>query len=104
MSVSSLARPGLPKKGAGRKILAAYQRGVTPENREDGIRALRKDVGLDAARLRPDTMNTATPSPLDGRILDAGITATVEQELETGRPGKILERDDRLQLINSLGK
>jgi len=44
--------------------------------------------------------------PLDGRILDAGITATVEQEIETGRlKGKIsLNEMIDYSFINSLGK
>jgi NitT/TauT family transport system substrate-binding protein len=69
------------------KFLRAYQRGVryTRENREDGIRALRKYVGLDAGEAAAGYDEYRDSFPLDGRILDAGITATVEQELETGR-------------------
>jgi NitT/TauT family transport system substrate-binding protein len=90
------------------KFLRAYQRGVkhTRENREDGISALRKYVGLDAAEAAAGYGEYRDSFPLDGRILDAGITATVEQELENGRlKGKIsaAEMID-YSFINSLGK
>lgn len=69
------------------KFLRAYQRGVkhTRENREDGIRTLRKYVGLDAGEAGAGYDEYRESFPLDGRILDAGISATVEQEMETGR-------------------
>ncbi len=90
------------------RFLRAYQSGVkhTRENREDGIRALRKYVGLDAAEAAAGYDEYRDSFPLDGRILDAGITATVEQELETGRlKGKIsLNEMIDQSFINSLGK
>jgi NitT/TauT family transport system substrate-binding protein len=78
------------------KFLRAYQRGVrhTRENREDGIRALRKLVGLDAAEAAAGYDEYRDSFPLDGRILDAGIIATIEQEIETGRlKGKVSAGD-----------
>ena len=90
------------------RFLRAYQSGVkhTRENREDGIRAPRKYVGLDAAEAAAGYDEYRDSFPLDGRILDAGITATVEQELETGRlKGKIsLNEMIDPSFINSLGK
>ena len=84
------------------RFLRAYQRGVryTRDNRDDGIKSLRKYVGLDAAEAAAGYDEYRDSFPLDGRILDAGISATIEQEIETGRlKGKIsAERDDRLQL------
>ena len=74
------------------RFLRAYQRGVrhTRENRDDGIRTLRKYVGLDAAEAAAGYDEYRESFPLDGRILDAGIIATIEQEIETGRlKGKI---------------
>lgn len=90
------------------RFLRAYQKGVTHtrENRDDGIRTLRKYVGLDAAEAAAGYDEYRDSFPLDGRILDTGITATVEQELETGRlKGKIAvnEMIDP-SFINSLGK
>src|SRR5688500_20220020 len=69
------------------KFLRAYQRGVkhTRENRDDGIRALRKYVGLDAAEAGAGYDEYRNSFPLDGHILDAGIIATVGQEMETRR-------------------
>ncbi len=90
------------------RFLRAYQRGVkhTRENREDGIRTLRKYVGLDAAEAAAGYDEYRDSFPLDGRILDAGITATVEQEVETGRlKGKVtLNEMIDYSFINSLGK
>lgn len=90
------------------KFLRAYQRGVryTRENRDDGIRTLRKYVGLNAAEAAAGYDEYRESFPLDGRILDAGIVATVEQELETGRlKGKIpLSEMIDNSFINSLGK
>src|SRR6476660_846701 len=90
------------------KFLRAYQRGVryTRENRDDGIRILRKYVGLNAAEAAAGYDEYRESFPLDGRILDAGIVATIEQEIETGRlKGKIpvSEMIDN-SFINSLGK
>ena len=90
------------------KFLRAYQRGVryTRENRHDGIRALGKYVGLNAAEAAAGYDEYRESFPLDGRILDAGIVATIEQEIETGRlKGKIAvsEMIDN-SFINSLGK
>ncbi|MSP37657.1 MAG: ABC transporter substrate-binding protein [Deltaproteobacteria bacterium] len=90
------------------KFLRAYQRGVkhTRENRDDGIRALRKYVGLNAAEAAAGYDEYRDSFPLDGRILDAGIVATVEQEIETGRlKGKIsLSEMIDGSFINLLGK
>ncbi|MGH7873367.1 MAG: hypothetical protein ACREQO_14230 [Candidatus Binatia bacterium] len=88
--------------------MRAYQRGVkhTRENRDDGIRALRKYVGLDAKEAAAGYDEYRDSFPLDGRILDAGITATVDQEIETGRlKGKIsLNEMIDLSFINAMGK
>ena len=90
------------------KFLRAYQRGVryTRENRDDGIRTLRKYVGLNAAEAAAGYDEYRESFPLDGRILEAGIVATVEQETETGRlKGKIpLSQMIDNSFINSLGK
>jgi NitT/TauT family transport system substrate-binding protein len=90
------------------KFLRAYQRGVryTRENREDGIRALRKYVGLDAGEAAAGYDEYRDSFPLDGRILDAGITATVEQELETGRLKAKISATEMIEssFINTMGK
>jgi len=90
------------------RFLRAYQRGVkhTRENRDDGIRTLRKYVGLNAAEAAAGYDEYRDSFPLDGRILDAGITATIEQEIETGRlKGKVSLSDMIDQgFINLMGK
>ncbi|HEX5022810.1 MAG TPA: hypothetical protein VFX54_19230, partial [Candidatus Binatia bacterium] len=44
--------------------------------------------------------------PLDGRILDAAISATVEQEMETGRLKRRISINEMIDssFINSMGK
>src|SRR5689334_12533406 len=88
-NVGFIAREGwlAREKEQATRFLRAYRRGVkhTRENRDDGIRALRKYVGLDAAEAAAGYDEYRNSFPLDGRILDTGITATVEQEIETGR-------------------
>ena len=90
------------------KFLRAYQRGVryTRENRDDGIRTLRKYVGLDAGEAAAGYDEYRDSFPPDGRILDAGITATVEQEIETGRLKTKIAANEMIDLsfINALGK
>lgn len=90
------------------KFLRAYQRGVkhTRENRDDGVRALRKYVGLNAAEAAAGYDEYRDSFPMDGRILDAGITATVEQELETGRLKAKLSLNEMIDnsFINAFGK
>jgi sulfonate transport system substrate-binding protein len=90
------------------KFLRAYQRGVkhTRENRDDGIRALRKYVGLNAGEAAAGYDEYRDSFPMDGRILDAGITATVEQEIETGRLKKKIAASEMIDgsFINLLGK
>ena len=93
-NVGFIAREGwlAKEKDQAVRFLRAYQRGVryTRENREEGIKSLRKYVGLDAAEAAAGYDEYRDSFPLDGRILDAGITATIEQEIETGRlKGKI---------------
>jgi NitT/TauT family transport system substrate-binding protein len=89
------------------RFLRAYQRGVkyTRENREDGIRALRKYVGLDAAEAAAGYDEYRDSFPFDGRLLDAGITATIEQETDAGRlKGKVSASElIDSSFINSLG-
>ena len=96
------------EKDQAARFLRAYQRGVkhTRENRDDGIKALRKYVGLDAAEAAAGYDEYRDSFPLDGRILDAGISATVEQEIESGRlKGKIsLSEMIDNSFINSMGE
>jgi NitT/TauT family transport system substrate-binding protein len=90
------------------RFLRAYQRGVkhTRENRDDGIRALRKYVGLNAGEAAAGYDEYRDSFPMDGRILDAGITATVEQEIETGRLKRKISASEMIDgsFINLFGK
>jgi len=109
-NVGFIARePWLAKeKDQATRFLRAYQRGVrhTRDNRDDGIRTLRKYVGLDAKEAAAGYDEYRDSFPLDGRILDAGITATVEQEMETGRLKTKISASDLIDpsFINALGK
>ena len=90
------------------KFLRAYQRGArhTRDNRDDGIKALRKYVQLDAAEAAAGYDEYRDSFPLDGRILDRGIALTVEQELETGRLKRKIPVSEMVDptFINLLGK
>jgi NitT/TauT family transport system substrate-binding protein len=90
------------------KFLRAYQRGVrhTRENRDDGIKALRKYVQLDAAEAAAGYDEYRDSFAPDGRILDRGIAVTVEQELETGRLKRKIPVSEMVDptFINLLGK
>ena len=63
-------------------------------------------MGLDAGEAAAGYDEYRDSFPLDGRILEAGITATVEQEIETGRlKGKVsLNELIDYSFINTLGK
>jgi hypothetical protein len=76
------------------------------ENHDDGIRALSKCVALDAGEDASGYDEYRRSFPRDRRILDAGITATVEQEMETGRPKIRLSPSEMIGsiFISSLGK
>ena len=90
------------------KFLRAYQRGVrhTRENRDDGIKALRKYVHLDAAEAAAGYDEYRDSFAPEGRILDRGIAVTVEQELETGRLKRKIPVSEMVDptFINLLGK
>jgi NitT/TauT family transport system substrate-binding protein len=90
------------------RFLRAYQRGVryTRENREDCIRSLRKYVGLNPAEAAAGYDEYRESFPVDGRILDAGIVATIEQEIETGRLKNKIPVSEMIDnsFINAFGK
>jgi NitT/TauT family transport system substrate-binding protein len=90
------------------RFLRAYQRGVryTRENRDDGIRALTKYVGLNAAEAAAGYDEYRNSFPLDGHMLDAAITATIEQETEAGRLKGKLSTNDLIDhsFINSMAR
>ena len=90
------------------KFLRAFQRGVrhTRDNREDGIAALRKYVKMDAGEAAAGYDEYRSSFPLDGRLLEAGIAVTIEQEMETGRLKRKLTPSEVIDptFINLLGK
>jgi NitT/TauT family transport system substrate-binding protein len=90
------------------RFLRAYQRGVryTRENREDGIRSLRKYVGLNPQEAAAGYDEYRESFPVDGRILDTGIVATIEQEIETGRLKSKMPASEMIDnnFINAFGK
>ena len=90
------------------KFLRAFQRGVrhTRENREDGIKALRKYVQMDAAESAAGYDEYRDWFPLDGRIAEKGITVAIEQEAEAGRLKRKIPLNEMVDYsyINLLGK
>ena len=90
------------------KFLRAFQRGVrhTRENRDDGIAALRKYVKMDAGEAAAGYDEYRNSFPLDGRLLEAGIAVTIEQEMETGRLKRKIPVSEMVDqtFINLFGK
>jgi NitT/TauT family transport system substrate-binding protein len=90
------------------KFLRAFQRGVrhTRDHRDDGIAALRKYVKIDAGEAAAGYDEYRSSFPLDGRLLEAGIAVTIEQEMETGRLKRKLSASEVIDptFINLLGK
>ena len=90
------------------KFLKAFQRGVkyTRENREDGIKALRKYVQMDTAQAAAGYDEYRDSFPLDGRIAEKGITVAIDQEVEAGRLKRKIPVSEMVDytFINLLGK
>ncbi len=90
------------------KFLKAFQRGVryTRENREDGIKALRKYVQMDAAQAAAGYDEYRDSFPLDGRIAEKGITVAIDQEVEAGRLKRKIPVSEMVDytFINLLGR
>jgi len=90
------------------KFLKAFQRGVkyTRENREEGIRALRKYVQMDAAEAAAGYDEYRDSFPLDGRIAEKGIAVAIDQEVEAGRLKRKIPVNEMIDysFINLLAK
>jgi NitT/TauT family transport system substrate-binding protein len=69
------------------KFLRAYQRGVkhTWDNKEDGVRALRKYVKIDPAYAPSGYDQYRTSFPPSGVIAEKPIQTVIDQEFENGR-------------------
>jgi NitT/TauT family transport system substrate-binding protein len=90
------------------KFLKAFQKGVkhTRENRDDGIKALRKYVQMDAAQAAAGYDEYRDSFPLDGRIAEKGIAVAIDQEVEAGRLKRKIPVNEMVDytFINLLGK
>jgi hypothetical protein len=73
---------------------------------KQGIAALRKYVKIDAGEAAAGYDEYRSSFPLDGRLLEAGIAVTIEQEMETGRLKRKLSASEVIDptFINLLGK
>jgi NitT/TauT family transport system substrate-binding protein len=69
------------------KFLRAYQRGVkhTWDNKDDGVRALRKYVKIDPAYAPSGYDQYRTSFPPNGVIAEKPIQTVIDQEFENGR-------------------
>jgi len=78
------------------KFLRAYQRGVkqTHDNKEDGLRAIRKYVKIDPAYAPAGYEEYKESFPINGRIAEKTIPVVIEQEFEAGRIKKKITLDD----------
>src|SRR5262252_1783884 len=90
------------------RFLRAFQRGVrqTRDNRNDGIAALKKYVKMDAGEAAAGYDEYRSSFPLDGRLREAGIAVTIEQEMESGRLKRKISPSEMIDptFINLLGK
>lgn len=84
------------EKGTATKFLRAYQRGVkhTLENKEDGVRAIRKYVKMDPAYAPAGYDEYRDSFPVNGKIAEKAIPVVIEQEFETGRIKRKITLDE----------
>ena len=78
------------------RFLRAYQRGVkhTLENKEDGVRAIRKYVKMDPAYAPAGYDEYRDSFPVNGKIAEKAIPVVIEQEFETGRIKRKITLDE----------
>lgn len=89
------------------RFLRAYQRGVkhTLENKEDGVRAIRKYVKMDPAYAPAGYDEYRDSFPVNGKIAEKAIPVVIEQEFETGRIKRKITLDELIDrsFINLVG-
>ncbi|MEK7229026.1 MAG: ABC transporter substrate-binding protein [Candidatus Binatota bacterium] len=78
------------------RFLRAYQRGVkhTLENKEDGVKAIRKYVKMDPAYAPLGYDEYRDSFPINGRLAEKAIPVVIEQEFESGRIKKKITLDE----------
>lgn len=78
------------------KFLRAYQRGVkhTLENKEDGVKAIRKYVKMDPAYAPLGYDEYRDSFPINGRLAEKAIPVVIEQEFESGRIKRKITLDE----------
>lgn len=78
------------------KFLRAYRRGVkhTLENKEDGIRAIRKYVKMDPAYAPAGYEEYRGSFPVDGKIAEKPISGVIDHEYKVGRIKKKITLDE----------
>lgn len=78
------------------KFLRAYRRGVkhTLENKEDGIRAIRKYVKMDPAYAPAGYEEYRGSFPVDGKIAEKPISVVIDHEYKVGRIKKKISLDE----------
>jgi ABC-type nitrate/sulfonate/bicarbonate transport system substrate-binding protein len=90
------------------KFLRAYQRGVkhTVENKDDGIRAIRKYVKMDPAYAPAGYDEYRESFPLNGQIAEKVIPTVIEEEFRTGRLKRKITAEEMVDrsFIKALGR
>ena len=78
------------------RFLRAYQRGVkhTLENKEDGVKAIRKYVKMDPAYAPLGYDEYRDSFPINGRLAEKAIPVVIEQEFESGRIKRKITLDE----------
>lgn len=89
------------------KFLRAYQRGVkqTLENKEDGVKAIRKYVKMDPAYAPLGYDEYRDSFPVDGKIAEKPISVVIDHEYKAGKIKKKITLDDLVDrsFINLVG-
>jgi NitT/TauT family transport system substrate-binding protein len=95
------------EKATAVKFLRAYQRAVkhTRENKEDGVRAIRKYVKMDPAYAPLGYDEYRDSFPVDGKIAEKAISVVIDHEYKAGKIKKKITVDELIDrsFINLLG-
>jgi NitT/TauT family transport system substrate-binding protein len=78
------------------RFLRAYQKGVryTLQNKEEAVKVIQKYVKMDPAYAPAGYDQYRNSFPVDGRIVEKGISVVIDQEFETGRIKKKITLDE----------
>jgi NitT/TauT family transport system substrate-binding protein len=96
------------EKADASKFLRAYQRGVkhTIENKDDGVRAIRKYVKMDPAYAPAGFDEYRESFPLNGQIAEKVIAVVIDEEFRNGRLKRKITAEEMIDrsFMKALGR